>query len=123
MSSNKQQKTLTTDDCKKILFKVGIKFGVSPKLISERLLDAQDKCDMLNGEVPIEYLEVAVKAWQDAGMPDYASGLTVPYEPKKECRNPQTAPEPVRHWQDEPLRAPFVRYSELDPEKPEPEIA
>jgi hypothetical protein len=116
MSSGKQQKTLTTDDCKKILFKVGIKFGVSPKLISERLLDAQDKCDMLNGEIPIEYLEVAVKAWQDAGMPDYASGLTAPMVSKTEFRNPQTLPEPERHWQDEPLNAPFVRHSEPDPE-------
>lgn len=64
---------LTKEDCKRILFKVGIKFGVSPKLISERLLDAQDKCDMLNGEVPIEMLEVAVKAWMDAGQPDYVT--------------------------------------------------
>lgn len=115
-TSLKDTKSLSTDDCKKILFKVGIKFGVSPKLISERLVDAQDKCDMLNGEIPIEYLEVAVKAWQDAGMPNYASGLTAPYDPKKECRNPQTLVEPERHWQDEPLNAPFVRYSELDPE-------
>lgn len=70
---------LTKDDCKRILFKVGIKFGVSPKLISERLLDTKDKSDMLNGEIPIEYLELAVKAWQDAGMPDYANGQDTPY--------------------------------------------
>lgn len=107
-------KGLTTEDCKRILFKVGIKFGVSPKLISERLLDAQDKCDMLNGEIPVEMLEVAVKAWQDAGMPDYAKGLTAPMGIKKECQNLQTLPEPVRHWQDEPLNAPFVRHSEFD---------
>ena len=106
---------LTKEDCKRILFKVGIKFGVSPKLISERLLDAQDKCDMLNGEVPIEYLEVAVQAWMDAGQPDYAKGLTARMDgSKKECRNPQTLPEPVRHWQDEPLNLPFVRQLELD---------
>ncbi len=116
MSSEMQPKPLTTDDCKRILFKVGVRFGVSPKLISERLLDAQDKCDMLNGEIPIEFLEVAVKAWQDAGMPDYAKGLTAPHVSKKECRNPQTPVEPVRHWQDEPLNAPFVRHSEFDSE-------
>lgn len=77
-------KTLTADDCKKILFKVGMKFGVSPKLISERLLDAQDKCDMLNGEVPVEMLEIAVQAWQDAGMPDYAHGETARLTPYQE---------------------------------------
>lgn len=107
---------LTKEDCKRILFKVGLKFGVSPKLISERLLDAQDKCDMLNGEVPIEMLEVAVKAWMDAGQPDYAHGLTARLDGvKKECRSPETLPEPVSHWQDEPLNAPFVRHSEPNP--------
>lgn len=112
---------LTKEDCKRILFKVGIKFGVSPRLISERLLDAQDKCDMLNGEVPIEYLEVAVKAWMDAGQPDYAHGLTARMDGiKKGSQSPQTLPEPVRHWQDEPLNAPFVRHSE---QNPEPETA
>ena len=61
-------------DCQKILFNIGIKLGVSPRLISERLLDAQDKCDMLNGDVSQEMLEIAVKLWMDAGKPDYASG-------------------------------------------------
>ncbi len=75
---NTLPKGLTTEDCKRILFKVGLKFGVSPKLISERLLDAQDKCDMLNDEIPIAFLEVAVKAWQDAGMPDHANGRYIP---------------------------------------------
>lgn len=109
-------KGLTTEDCKRILFKVGVKFGVSPKLISERLLDAQDKCDMLNGEVPIAMLEVAVKAWMDAGQPDYANGLTAPHETKKEFRNPQRVLEErhVKNWQDEPLRQPFVRHSEIE---------
>lgn len=106
---------LTKEDCKKILFKVGIKFGVSPRLISERLLDAQDKCDMLNGEVPIEMLEVAVKAWQDAGMPDYANGHTEPMgKLKKGLNHTQTLVEPVKHWQDEPLNAPFVRHSDSE---------
>lgn len=107
---------LTKEDCKRILFKVGIKFGVSPKLISERLLDAQDKCDMLNGEIPVEMLEVAVKAWMDAGQPDYAHGLTAPQDVKKEFRNPQRVltEQNVKNWQDEPLRAPFVRHSETE---------
>jgi len=103
-------KGLTTEDCKRILFKVGIKFGVSPKLISERLLDAQDKCDMLNGEVPIEYLEVAVQAWKDAGMPDYSKGLSARMdEPKTGSNRPlarQTEPGKVSY------RKPFVEFSE-----------
>jgi hypothetical protein len=103
-------KNLTKQDCQKILFKVGIKFGVSPKLISERLLDAQDKCDMLNGEVPIEYLEVAVQAWMAAGMPDYASGLSSRMdEVKKGSNRPlarQTEPGKVSY------RKPFVEFSE-----------
>jgi hypothetical protein len=109
-------KGLTTNDCKRILFNLGIKFGVSPRLISERLLDAKDKCDMLNGDLSIEALEVAVKAWKDAGMPDYANCLTSPKEFKKECRNHQTLLELERNWKVEPLNAPFVRHSEIDPE-------
>ena len=120
MSSVKQQKTLTADECKKILFKVGIKFGVSPALISTRLLDAQDKCDMLNGEVPIEMLEVAVKAWQDAGMPDYANGHTEPMgSVKKGSNHPQT-PEQEARTSDGlyPLNEPFVRHYDCLPEPP-----
>ena len=82
---NISSKALTTSECKSILFKVGLRFGVSPKLISERLIDAQDKCDMLNGEMPIEYLEVAVKAWMDAGQPDYANGDTTPMQYARAC--------------------------------------
>lgn|SRR6185503_8199803 len=103
---------LTTEDCKRILFKVGIKFGVSPKLISERLLDAEAKCDMLNGEMPIAYLEAAVKAWMDAGQPDVAHGLTAPMELRKVYRHHGT-PELIPHWQELPLREPFVRNSEI----------
>jgi hypothetical protein len=100
---------LTKEDCKRILFKVGLKFGVSPKLISERLLDAQDKCDMLNGKVPIECLEVATQTWMDAGQPDYAHGLTARMDNiKREFRSPQTHHEPLNVT----LRKPFVDFSE-----------
>jgi len=73
-------KEQTTEQCKRILFNLGIKFGVSPKLISERLLSKEDKQDMLNGDVPLETLEVAVELWKQAGMPDYANGHTDPYK-------------------------------------------
>lgn len=97
---------LTKDECKKILFKVGIKMGVSPRLISERLLDAEDKCEMLNGETPIELLEVAVNVWKDAGMPAYADGQTE-MEVKKGCRRQNHLSK--QDWKQEPLRRPFVR--------------
>lgn len=115
-TTNTSRKGLTTEQCKSILFKVGIKFGISPAIISTRLLDAQDKCDMLNGEVPVEMLEVAVKAWQDAGMPDYETGHTKPMGIKKGFQNHQT-PEKVEQPSDGllPLNAPFVRHSDPNP--------
>ncbi len=102
---------LTKEECKRILFKIGIKFGVSPKLISERLLHAEDKCDMLNGEMPVEYLEVAVQAWQDAGMPDYSHSLAIPLceEIKTGLNRHPARQEPTRL----PYRKPFVVFSEI----------
>lgn len=75
-------KTLTREQCQKKLFNVGIKLGVSPKLISTRLLSIEDKRDMLNGLIPDEALECHVKCWMEAGMPDYANGNTERYKPK-----------------------------------------
>lgn len=68
------------EECQKIIFKLGIKFGVSPKLIATRLLSEDDKKDMVNGDLPIESLEAHVKLWQHMGMPDYANGHTEPLE-------------------------------------------
>lgn len=64
----------TKSDCQKMLFKIGIELGVSPKLIATRLLSKEDKQDMLNGLIPVELLITAVKSWMAAGMPDYANG-------------------------------------------------
>lgn len=69
----------TAEECKKTIFNLGIKFGVSPKLIATRLLSKEDKDDMLRGNLPIESLECAVKMWVDAGLPDYANGFTEPF--------------------------------------------
>ena len=52
--------------------------GCSPKLIATRLLSEEDKQDMLNGDLPIEALECAIKVWMSNVMPDYAHGLTDP---------------------------------------------
>ena len=100
-------KALTKKQCQTILFNLGIKFGVSPKLISERLLSDLDKVDMMAGGVSIEALNAAIEAWMKAGMPDYANGQTSPREIKTECylHAPQTP------WQELPLRPPFARPS------------
>jgi hypothetical protein len=66
----------TKQECQKIISKVGWLRGCSPKLIATRLLSEDDKQDMLRGELPIEALECAVMLWMNAGMPDYAHGLT-----------------------------------------------
>lgn len=64
----------TIDECKKIIFKIGIKLGVSPKLISTKLLTESDKQDMLCGEISDEALEAHVNTWMASGMPDFAHG-------------------------------------------------
>lgn len=61
---------LTKEQCKKKLFNVGVKFGVSPALISTRLLSSEDKEDMLNGLISDDVLELFVKVWKENGMPD-----------------------------------------------------
>lgn len=102
---------LTKDQCRKILFNLGIKFGVSPKLISERLLSPEDKEDMLNGIVPINALEAYVAVWKENGMPDYAHGLTISYESEKSLKshvNNQTQQKPELEY-----RKPFVGYRQL----------
>jgi hypothetical protein len=73
---------LTREQCQKKIFQAGVKLGVSPKLISVRLLSKEDKADMLCGLITDEVLETAVRSWMAAGMPDYAQGKTEPYKPK-----------------------------------------
>ena len=74
----------TAEECKKILSSLGFKLGVSPRLISVRLLSAQDKEDMINGLVPITSLEKAVEVWRDTGMRNYADGSGLRYKPSEE---------------------------------------
>jgi hypothetical protein len=61
-----------------------MRVGVSPKLISNRLLSTQDKHDMINGLLDTNSLETGVRVWVDSGMPDYASGSCEFYEPFKD---------------------------------------
>lgn len=101
--------SLTKEQCKSKIFKLAIKLGCPPNLIATRLLSEEDKLDMIEGLLPDHALEAHVRAWMDAGMPDYANGSDIPYNstPKKEFRSRQTLeqePKPLT------LRAPFVPY-------------
>lgn len=96
----------TKEECKTILFNLGIKLGVSPKLISERLLSLNDKGDMLAGFLLKEALECHIVAWMDSGMPDYANGKFVTM--KKEIEFDLKAES--KETQKLKYRPPFVRY-------------
>lgn len=69
---------LTEQQCKSIIFNLGIKYGISPARISLKLLSKEDKTDMLNGDIPLDCLDLAVKLWIEAGCPDYANGCSKP---------------------------------------------
>jgi hypothetical protein len=71
------------EECKSLLFKLAIKHGVAPRLISERLLSKEDKNDMLEGLISFETLDCFVQVWKENGMCDYANGTMKPYEPVK----------------------------------------
>lgn len=75
---------MTREQCQRKIFQISIKLGVSPKLISTRLLSKEDKEDMLSGLINDEPLETAVKCWMAAGMPEYSCGNTEQYRPKPE---------------------------------------
>ena len=72
--------TRTVEDCKRMLFKLAIKHGVAPKLISERLLSKEDKEDMLQGLFTFETLDCFVTVWKEYGMCNYADGTGKPYD-------------------------------------------
>lgn len=75
--------TRTKEECKRILSTLGFKLGVSPHLIATRLLSEDDKNDMLNGDLPLDALETAIKVWMASKMPDYANGHTDHLRPSK----------------------------------------
>ena len=69
----------TKEECQRILSKLGFKIGISPRLVSLRLLSNQDKQEMLEGKFSEENLEQHIRLWIQNGMPDYAQGKTIPY--------------------------------------------
>lgn len=60
----------TERECKSIILKLAVKHGVSPKLISERLLSTHDKNDMIKGDLTYEILDISVYLWKDSGCCD-----------------------------------------------------
>lgn len=60
----------TKSECQKIIFNLGIKHGISPKLIATKLLSEDDKNEMIFGELTADTLECAIVAWKSAGMED-----------------------------------------------------
>ena len=61
---------LTEEECKTIVKKIAAKHDVSPNLIATRLLSPEDKVDMMNGDVPLESLDLHVKLWKQGGCED-----------------------------------------------------
>lgn len=93
-----------------MLFNCGIKLGVSPRLISERLLSDLDKNDILSGLVPIASLEKAVEVWRDSGMPNYALGLTVSYAAENKRLKYEKYLSENKDNTQSTYRLPFVDY-------------
>lgn len=71
---------MTKEEAKRMLSKLGLKHGVSPKFIALRLLSEEDKQDMLNDLITFENLDCAVNLWLRQKMPDYANGKTEAFE-------------------------------------------
>lgn len=74
---------LSDSECKKIISQVAWSLGVSPGLISTRLLDDNDKNDLRLGLLTKESLKLAVEVWMGNGMPDYAHGKDEPMKYEK----------------------------------------
>jgi len=101
----------TPDECKKILFSLGIKLGVSPKLISTRLLNDLDKSDMMQGLIEISSLEAHTELWAKSGLPDYANGKTESYQEEKS----RLAREAKREIETKAVyNKPFINYRCVD---------
>lgn len=66
--------TQSVEQCKRMLFKAAVKHGISPRLISERLLSKEDKDDMLQGLVSFEMLDCFITMWKANGMYNCSDG-------------------------------------------------
>lgn len=101
---------LTDKQCKELISKLAWALGVSPKLISLRLLNEQDKNDIRQGVLNYDALKLNIELWRDNGMPDYANGKLEPYEAelkRLKSEKPFKEKEAIG-------RKPFVEYSTAD---------
>jgi len=57
-----------------MLFKLAVKHGVAPRIISSHLLSADDKSDMLEGLFSFETLDCFIRVWKEQGMANYVEG-------------------------------------------------
>ena len=101
----------TARECQSMLFQIGVKLGVSPKLISERLLSIDDKKALLEGCLSITDVELHTVTWVASGMPDYAHGKT---EALQNAKNPLKSEKPFKDLEKGGYRAPFVDYRITD---------
>ena len=102
----------TRDECKRILFKLGIKHGISPRLISERLLSDLDKRDMMAGELDIASLEANLELWKAYGIPDFRTPEEIKTGLNHRPEHPnETAPvsRPVCYYR-EPFQCHSLRH-------------
>lgn len=53
--------------CRSAIFNLGLKYGISPDSISKKLLSAEDKRDMISGDLTHDVLDLHVKLWVDGG--------------------------------------------------------
>jgi hypothetical protein len=98
----------TVDECKKILSKLGMQLGVSPNLITTRLLDDHDKANMMTGDLSIDALCASIAAWKDNGFPDYAHGKRETLEDER--KSLQFLDEPSSTTQV--YQKPFVKFKD-----------
>jgi len=73
----------------------------------------QDIKDIGKDVLFLESLELHVKLWMDAGMPDYANGRTVTYEQDKRAElNNAKVKEAVEKQEGLTYRKPFIPYAD-----------
>jgi hypothetical protein len=101
----------TKYECQRMMSKIGFKLGVSPRLISERLLDDLDKSNMMAGEISIALLEDHTVAFMESGFPDYAHGKTLSDEDKTSVIG-NNKPKTLGSVNWDKYRKPFVEYGD-----------
>lgn len=87
---------------------------VKAEIISTQLLNEQDKNDILDGLISDENLFLAVKAWKEAGMPDYV-GRKDEGQPQTQNQSQTQSPgtRVSKSFLDSDLNPPFIPYSKL----------